>query len=189
MKLFSRRGDDGRPAPDPTYKTILVPVVPGVPEEMVATAGHLATRKGAMIDAITVLEVPIELPLDAALPDKEAKILSHLERVQSIAESYGARVVTYIVRGRKAGRAIVEEAQRTGANVIMLQVPAKRRVSGPALGPTVEYVIANAPCRVLLSIEPCQRPGRAPAQDLLGEPQAPPEPIEAPPAASAPQSS
>ena len=188
MKVFSRRREGAQPPPDPTYKTILVPVVPGVPEEMVATAGHLATRKGAMIDAITVLEVPLDLPLDAPLPEKEEKILRHLERVQKIAESYGARVVTYIVRGRQAGRAIVEEAKRTGADVIMLQVPAKRRVSGPALGPTVEYVIANAPTRVLLSITPCDRPGRPPAQDLREAPEVLHEP-QTPITEPAPQSS
>lgn len=158
MKPFPRHAD-APPAPDPTYRTILVPVVPGVPEEMVATAGQLAAGKGALIGAITVLEVPMDRPLDAPMPDAEAAVLDHLAHVRAIAAGYGARVVTYVVRGRTAGRAIVEEARRTGAEVVMLQVPAKRRV-GTALGPTVDYVLANAPCRVLLSIEPSPRLGR-----------------------------
>jgi nucleotide-binding universal stress UspA family protein len=158
--LFSRHAADAAQAHDPTYRTILVPVVPGVPEEMVATAGHLAAGKGAMIGAITVLEVPQDLPLDAPMPEAEAEVLDHLQRVRRIAEGYGARVVTYIVRGRRAGRAIVEEAARTNAEVIMLRVPVKRRVGASALGPTVDYVLANAPCRVLLSVEPSPRLGK-----------------------------
>lgn len=149
-----------RPAPagvDPTYRAILVPVVAGVSEDIVSTAGRLAASEGAVIGAITVLEVPVQLPLDEPLPDEEAAAGELLDRVRAIAESFGARVVTYVVRARSAGKAIVEEAARTHAEVIMLGVPAKRRIGPKPFGPTVDYVLANSPCRMVLAAEPAHR--------------------------------
>src|SRR5204863_3100618 len=54
------------------FRTILVPVVAG-PEgrESVDLAARLAAERGATIVALRVLVVPLELPIDAPLPDQE----------------------------------------------------------------------------------------------------------------------
>src|SRR5207244_1085228 len=103
------------------YTNILVPVVADeVSEDIMATAGKLAADQGTVIEAMTVIEVPINLPLSAQLPRAEAAADELLQRAKTIAEEYGARVVTQVLRARQAGRAIVDEATRIEAEVILM---------------------------------------------------------------------
>jgi nucleotide-binding universal stress UspA family protein len=70
-------------------------------------------------------------------------------------------VVTQVVRGRSPGRAIVEEGARIKAQVIMIGIAPKRRIGDRFFGRTVDYVLRNSPCRVIVSCDP--RAGDAPA--------------------------
>ena len=57
---------------DVAYTKILVPIVATESsEEMMATAGKLAADRDVSIHAITVVEVPVELPLEAEMPREE----------------------------------------------------------------------------------------------------------------------
>ncbi|MDX6646494.1 MAG: basic amino acid/polyamine antiporter, family [Miltoncostaeaceae bacterium] len=142
------------------YTNILVPVVADeVSDDIMATAGKLAADQGTVIEAMTVIEVPINLPLSAQLPRQEAAADELLQRAKGIAEEYGARVVTQVLRARQAGRAIVDEATRIEAEVILMGVAPKRRIGERFFGRTVDFVLRNSPCRVIVSSD---RP-RAPA--------------------------
>ncbi|MSO44897.1 MAG: universal stress protein [Thermoleophilia bacterium] len=137
---------------DIAYTNILVPVVATESsEEMIATAGKLAADQDVRIQAITVVEVPMDLPLDAPMPreDRAAELL--LAHAKAIAEEYGATVTTRVVRGRQAGRTIVEEATAVGAEVVMMGVARKRRLGEHIFGRTVDYVVKHADCRVVIS--------------------------------------
>lgn len=143
---------------DVAYTNILVPVVANeMSEEMMVTAGKLAADQGVTIAAITVIEIPMNLPIDARLPRAEKTAEELLKHSRALAEEYGAKVETRVVNGRQAGRAIVEEAARTNAQVIMMGVAQKRRVGERLFGRTVDYVLRNAPCRVIVASD------RAPA--------------------------
>src|SRR5260221_9389105 len=56
-----------------------------------------------------------------------------------------------LVRARKAGPAIVDDARRRSAELIVLGAP-RRAVGGRRrlFGGTVDYVLREAPCRVLI---------------------------------------
>jgi APA family basic amino acid/polyamine antiporter len=139
------------------YTNILVPVVADeVSEDIMATAGKLAADQGTVIEAMTVIEVPVNLPLSAHLPRAEAAADELLQRAKGIAEEYGARVVTQTLRARQAGRAIVDEATRIQAEVILMGVAPKRRIGERFFGRTVDFVLRNSPCRVIVSSD---RPG------------------------------
>jgi nucleotide-binding universal stress UspA family protein len=62
------------------------------------------------------------------------------------------RAVTRLVRARRAGPAIVEEASRRNAELIVVGSPkARRREGGKAIfGRTVDYVLKTSPSRVLV---------------------------------------
>jgi nucleotide-binding universal stress UspA family protein len=75
-----------------------------------------------------------------------------LEQSRGLVEAYGVRAVTRVVRARRAGPAIVEEAERRNAELIVIGAPrrpGRRRTA--IFGPTVDYVLKAAPCRVLLA--------------------------------------
>ena len=66
--------------------------------------------RGARIVALNVLEVPLDQPLTAALPELERDANGELDEAVAIGDSYGVRVVGRLVRARSAGPAIVAEA-------------------------------------------------------------------------------
>jgi basic amino acid/polyamine antiporter, APA family len=135
------------------YRTIIVPVVrTGETEEALVAAARLAAERGATVVIVTAIEVPLSLPLDARLEHEEDEAEGLLDDAQALVESYGVRAVTRLVRARRAGPAIVEEARRRNAELVVLGAP-RRAIAGRRrlFGTTVDYVLREAPCRVLIA--------------------------------------
>jgi nucleotide-binding universal stress UspA family protein len=121
-------------------------------EEALVAAARLAADRRATIAAVHVLEVPLELPLDAPLPELEAEGNDLLEEARALVEGYGVRVVTRLSRARRAGPAIVEEAARRQAELVV--IGARRRMARgktPIFGRTVDHVLKESSSRVLLA--------------------------------------
>jgi APA family basic amino acid/polyamine antiporter len=132
------------------YRSILVPVVSG-PEsrEAVELAARLATERAGRIVLLRVVVVPLELPLDADLTEQLEEADHLLDEHRAAAEGYGVRIVERVVRERNAGRAIVQEAERRGSEIIVLGAPRGRHRA--IFGHTVDYVLKNAPSRVMVA--------------------------------------
>jgi basic amino acid/polyamine antiporter, APA family len=168
------------------YGSILVPLT-GTPldDDIVQTAGRLAAEEdaesfeedhGATIEALWVFEVPMSLPIDAALPDAQLKrARAALARAKAVGEEYeGVEVATATVRARRAGQAIVDEARRRGVQAVVLAAEEPSKIRGGALlggrggprdnfvGEVTKYVLAKAPCSVILTAPPASEPA-APA--------------------------
>ena len=75
------------------------------------------------------------------------------------ASAYGVRTIDRIVRARQAGRAIVEEAERRQAEIVVLGAPRGRHRA--IFGKTVDYVLKNAQCRVMVAAGKKSRADRA----------------------------
>jgi APA family basic amino acid/polyamine antiporter len=143
------------PAAALEYRTILVPVAPGYPsDEAMDVACRLATERRATIVAVTVVEVPLELPLFATVPEEVAAANELLDEARAIGESYGVRVIPRMIRARKAGRAIVDEAIRRHAEIIVMGGPRRVRLRTGRrriFGDSVDFVLRHAPCRVMVA--------------------------------------
>jgi nucleotide-binding universal stress UspA family protein len=79
-----------------------------------------------------------------------------LLRAEAIADDFGVGIHRRTVRARDAGRAIVELAEQTGADVVVIEAPRRRRAYGrrSPFGATVRNVLMKAPCRVLVVAPP-----------------------------------
>jgi APA family basic amino acid/polyamine antiporter len=143
------------PAEALEYANILVPVAAGYPsDEAMDVACRLARERRSRIIAMTVLEVPLDLPLDAYLPEQVAAANEQLDEARAIGESYGVNVVTRIVRARNAGRAVVDEATRRNSEIIVMGGPRRVRLQAgrrAIFGDTVDFVLKHAPCRVMVA--------------------------------------
>jgi APA family basic amino acid/polyamine antiporter len=137
------------------YSNILVPVAAGYPsDEAMDVACRLARERRSRIVAMTVVQVPLELPLDAYLPDEVAEANEQLDEARAIGESYGVNVTTRIVRARNPGRAVVDEAARRNAEIIVMGGPRRVRLQSgrrAIFGDTVDFVLKHAPCRVMVA--------------------------------------
>jgi len=132
------------------YRSILVPIVAGnESREAVELAARLATERAGRIVLLRVIVVPLELPLDADLSEQLAEADRMLDEYRAIAAPYGVRAVERVVRARHAGRAIVDEAERRGSEIIVLGAPRGRHRA--IFGHTVDYVLKHAPSRVMIA--------------------------------------
>jgi APA family basic amino acid/polyamine antiporter len=132
------------------YRSILVPIVSG-PEahEAIDLAARLAAERGSTIVALRVIVLPLDLPLDTEMPEEEALADRLLDDADVAASAYGVRVIDRVVKSRNAGRAIVEEAQRRQSEIVVLGAPRLRHRA--IFGKTVDFVLKNAPCRVMVA--------------------------------------
>jgi APA family basic amino acid/polyamine antiporter len=135
------------------YDSVLVPLADGqYDESVVATASKLAARKRRGIHVLALVTVPASLPIGAPMPDAEAAAESLIEQAKVQA---GARVSGHMekIRSGQAGRRIIEEAVDMRAAAIVMPLP--RRVNGASLfGKTLETVLAERPCRVIIESQP-----------------------------------
>jgi APA family basic amino acid/polyamine antiporter len=143
---------DERPVvPVAQFKRILVPMKLGViGEEMLATAVKLASEHGAAVQALHVIRVPLELPLDAPLLDQEERAEASLAEAKLLGTDFGVAVEGTTVRARAIGQAIVAHAEEVHADLIVLGSAPRWRRQSRFFSPTVDYVLRQAPCEVLI---------------------------------------
>jgi len=101
----------------------------------------------AMLYALYVIEVGHELPLDSELDSAHGE--SALSRTEDVAKEMKCHVEAELIQARRAGPAIVQEAQERGAELIVMGIRYKRRYGQFTLGETATYVLKNAPCPVI----------------------------------------
>jgi nucleotide-binding universal stress UspA family protein len=138
------------------YRRIVVPLLANEESETaMSVAAELADDHGSTITAVVVIEMPAQLPLDAHMLEEEAAAKRTLEDARAIGSHRGVNVRCRTVRARLAGEAIVAAARETGADLVVLRAP--RRNGGGhrrVFGRTVDFVLRNSPCRVMVAAPP-----------------------------------
>jgi APA family basic amino acid/polyamine antiporter len=131
------------------YESVLVVFENGrYSAEAISTAVQLAARRRRGIHVLVPVTVPPNLPIDAAMNDEEARAQSVIDT----ARVRGGRRVTghwEKVRPGGAGRRIVEEARDIKARAVVIELP-PRRAGATVFGKTLETVLAERPCRVII---------------------------------------
>jgi len=139
--------------PGASFHKILVPMKIGdIGEEMVATAIALAKEREATVEAVFVVRVPRAFPLDGPglPPDVQARADASLAEARALGEDNGIEIVTRIVNARDIGYAIVDEATKTEADLIVMGSSPRWRRQSRFFSPTVDHILRNAPCEVLV---------------------------------------
>jgi len=136
------------------YRNVLVPVIPGQPSDAAMDlACRLAAERRARIVALNVLEVPLDRALTDRFAELETTANAELDEAAAIGGSYGIRVLTRLERAHAAGPAIVAEADARHSEIIVLGSPRRNLTAAQSavFGKTVDYVLKNASCRVLVA--------------------------------------
>jgi APA family basic amino acid/polyamine antiporter len=161
--------------PDVELASVLVPVFGlGIDDEIVSTAGRLADsdplpgQRKPRLELLYVIKLPLTVPLDAPPPaDRVAVAEKALARAMEIAAEYpGVEAESGWVGARSIGEAVVDQAREREVEAIIIGGEPPTRIRGGAvlggvrgakpaeIGPVTEYVLRNAPCRVLLTAPP-----------------------------------
>jgi basic amino acid/polyamine antiporter, APA family len=135
------------------YKSVLVAFEDDEPfsEVTMIPAIKLAAKRRRAIHVISVVTVPSHLPLDASLGKLEEAAGSKIEQAKLIG---GLRVSGHVhrVRPNQAGHSIAEEARELKASALVMGL--RYRNGAPLYGKTLQTVLAERPCRVIVVGEP-----------------------------------
>jgi APA family basic amino acid/polyamine antiporter len=132
--------------------------------DAVATAQKLAARRRRGIHVLVWITVPQSSPVDASMPEQELAANALIEQAKLLG---GRRVSGHYekVRSGQAGRLVIKQARQLRAAAIVMPLP--RRVRGGSLfGSTLETVLTERPCRVIIESVPsgAETPRPAPAR-------------------------
>jgi basic amino acid/polyamine antiporter, APA family len=130
------------------YESVLVALdVKHYSEGAVATAAKVAARRRRGIHVLVTITVPASAPITAEMPEQELQAQAIVEQARL---QGGRRVSGHYekVRPGQAGRMIVNEARHMHAQAIVLPLPG--RTGSSVFGKTVETVLADRPCRVII---------------------------------------
>jgi basic amino acid/polyamine antiporter, APA family len=142
---------DAQPLPGAEFKRILVPMKLGeIGEEMVATAVRLAQERGATVEALYVLKVPLDKSLDEPLYDLEEQAAASIAEAHALGAEHGVQVTGRTLRARSIGEAIVEAADESQADLIVLGSSPRWRRQSRFFSPTVDYVLRKSNAEVLI---------------------------------------
>jgi APA family basic amino acid/polyamine antiporter len=142
------------------YESVLVAFdVKQYSEGALATAVKVAARRRRGIHVLVTIPVPASSPITAEMPEQELAAQAILEqaRIQG-----GRRVSGHYekIRPGQAGRVIVNEAREMRAQAVVVPLPA--RTGGSLFGKTVETVLTERPCRVIIHSDGAQTDGAPP---------------------------
>lgn len=132
-------------------RRIVVPVQ-GAPVDLEAlrAACRLARPAKSAVLLIYVLEVPRNLPLAINLERELGAAEELLERMELLAAELGTRVETTILQAREAGPAVVDEAKRWDADLMVVGLGVQARFGEFTLDRTGSELLSHTPCRLIL---------------------------------------
>ena len=134
-----------------TFRKILVPMKLGIiGEEMLATAIKLASDHGAEVQALHVIRVPLDTPLQGELLDEEERAEASIAEAKLLGAEHDVLVEGVTIRARAIGHAIVARAEAVDADLIVLGSAPRWRRQSRFFSPTVDFVLRKAPCEVLV---------------------------------------
>ena len=141
-------------------KRILVPVNGGaVSERTFRWACQTAKESKAELHAVYVIEVPLDLSMEAEITEDINTGEDILSRIEAIgAEGKFKHVQAKFMRARHAGPAIVMETEDRHMDLIIMGIPYRRRFGSCDMGSTAEYIFHNAACQIIVWREPALSP-------------------------------
>jgi len=143
-------------------------------ERALVSACQVLVEPTDVVEVIYVMHVPPQLPIDADMPAAGARASAAFARAEAIAAQQGAPLMEVLVTARAIGPGIVAAAR--GCDLLLMGQRARRFALHLPGQRILRYVLAHAPCQVL--VVPVPATGRADGRDtpFLLSPRGAPDP-------------
>lgn len=149
------------------YRSVLVAFPADQPfsEDMITTATRLTSHRRRAIHLVALLTVPNSQPIDSPMIESEALAQRKIEEARLMA---GMRVSGQVERVRpgEEGYFLAKQARKSRAEAIVIGM--RRRRGVPLYGQTLETVLRERPCRVIVVSEGDGSEGPAPVSARSG---------------------
>lgn len=147
------------------YRSILVAFKDDDPfsPEVVATAVKLASKRRRGIHVHSMMTVPTNLPLNAEMREREAEAQRKIEEAKLIG---GQRVTGHVARVRpgQEGYAVADEAAEIKAEAVVVGLRYRNGV--PLYDKSLQTILGERPCRVIVVSDPTDQPPAVPGATL-----------------------
>ena len=142
--------------PEPLFRRAVIGLSGGPSDDrIVRLACQLAKGHKAELIGVHVVEIDWTLPLDADVAGRSEDAQRVLDLAETSAEDAGYRLTSVLLQAREVGAALVDEASERSADALVLGLAYRTKFGGDfAIGPTIPYVLKNAPCLVWVVREP-----------------------------------
>jgi len=141
-----------------------------IDEDALRAACRLARPAKAKVLIIAVLEVPRHLPLGVSLDEELAEAEGVLARMEELATQLGTKVETVVLQVREAGSAVVDEAKRWDADLMVVGLGAPPQFGEFSLDHTAEELLARVHCRLIMIRPALDQVARVSSLALPGSP-------------------
>jgi APA family basic amino acid/polyamine antiporter len=111
-------------------------------------ASRLAQEYKAKLTAISVLEVPQAIPLDALLPERELKAEKTLKRTEAIAREHHLTIELLLVRSRSIESAIKDQMKQGKYDLFITGATSKELADAGSFGSKAAKLLDELSCRV-----------------------------------------
>ena len=131
------------------FDNILVPITDNIEgEHSFKLACVLAKPNKSTVHALYVIEVSLDLPLDAEMDSSHGE--SILQRIEAIGNKEKCKTRAQFIQARHAGPAIIQEALTLQTDLIVVGSSLNTRHDNNLFGSTPFYILKNSPCPVIL---------------------------------------
>jgi nucleotide-binding universal stress UspA family protein len=140
----------------PAFKRAVLGLNGGPTDQLVVDlACEFARTLRTELIALHIVEVDWRHELSEEVPGANDVASAVLDMAEAIAERHRVQLRTELLQARDVGAALVDEASETGADLIVLGLPYRKRFGGDFdIGRTVPYVFQNAASSVIVVREP-----------------------------------
>ena len=136
------------------YKNILVPIREGFESGILQMACEIAKHHHAKVTAIHVLEVPFSIPLDSPLPHRTIIAETILKRTEAIGREFNMQIMLRIIHSRSVENAILTLLKNEDFDLLILGTSIKKEGILTKQGITVEKLLKEVDCPVLIYARP-----------------------------------
>ncbi len=136
-------------------RKILVPVLADpYSQRGVELACRLGQEQQAELVLAYVFEVPLISPLNASMPEEEARAEQALTEAEDIVKLHDLKYQKRTRAARRAADAIIDIAREEEADLIVVGLIPKQRPSGAAIGATTDWLLRHPPCEIIVDRVP-----------------------------------
>jgi nucleotide-binding universal stress UspA family protein len=109
---------------------------------------------GSRIFLVHVIELPDNTPLNAEVPNLEAKARKILGAGERVARRSGLSAKTLVLRAHSASFALLDELKEKNCDLAVLGYHHGRTLGEVVFGTTAKHLATSSPCHMVLSIPP-----------------------------------
>jgi nucleotide-binding universal stress UspA family protein len=121
--------------------------------ELTDLACRLAAHR-ASVFLVHVIELPDNTPLNAEVPNLEAKARKILGAGERVARRSGLSAKTLVLRAHSASFALLDELKEKNCDLAVLGYHHGRTLGEVVFGTTAKHLATSSPCHMVLSIPP-----------------------------------